>query len=163
MIETVKGSSTPNVSGGRLSAGSGRFSHSSRWPCSAYVTTNAPTTCTMQMTRRARSSPRCSTSCASSPWRRRRGSRFIASVGGGRRVVRCGPRQLRLVVVLAGDRVLEFAHPASKRAADLGQALRPEDEERDDEDDDEPRDSDLRHAFSLARPGIAGIWSRRKS
>ena len=38
MIETVNGSSTPNVIGGRLLAGSGRFSQWSRWPWNAYVT-----------------------------------------------------------------------------------------------------------------------------
>ena len=38
-----------------------------------------------------------------------------------------------VVVVLAGDRVLELAHALAERAAHLGQALRPEDEQHDDE------------------------------
>src|SRR4051812_27796286 len=125
MIETVNGSSTPNVIGGCLLAGNGRFSQLSRRPWNAYVTAKAAAIVIRQMIRRARSSPRCSTSVASSPWRRRRGSRLIASAWRGRRVVRCGPRQLRLVV-LAGHRVLELAHPAAERAADLGEPLRPE-------------------------------------
>src|ERR1044071_9991436 len=101
----------------------------------------------MQMTSRVRNSPRCSTSVASSPWRSRRGSRLIVLRRLRRRVV-CGrSRQLGLLVV-AGYRVLELAHAATEGASDLGQTLRPEDEQRDDEDDDQARNSDLRkHAF----------------
>src|SRR4051794_2513540 len=108
------------------------------------------------MIRRARSSPRCSTSVASSPWRRRRGSLAMCLGGrGGRRLVAGGARQLGLLVV-TGDRVLELAHPAPERAADLGQSLGPEHEQRDDQDDDEPGNADFRHLPSVAfhRPGM---------
>ena len=153
MIDIVNGSSTPNVTGGRLSAGSGRFSHSSRRPWNAYVTANAATTATRQMIRRARSSPRCSTSVASSPWRRRRGSRLIAYADGRRSLVRRPGGGNSGLLVIAGDRVLELAHAATERTSDLGQSLRPEDEQRDDQEDDQPRDSDLRHASSVAGSG----------
>src|SRR6476469_10774 len=92
-----------------------------------------------EMIRRARSSPRCSTRVASSPWRRRRGSTLIALRGGRRRVVRRAGGQLGLLVVrAAGDRVLELAHAFAERAPDFRQALRPEYEQRDDQDHDKP-------------------------
>ena len=55
-------------------------------------------------------------------------------------------RGLGLVVLAAaGDRVLELAHPAADGAAGVRQALRPEDDERDDQYDDELERSDTRH------------------
>src|SRR5687768_449281 len=48
----------------------------------------------------------------------------------------------RLVVVLAGDRILELAHPLAERAAHLGEALRPEEDEEDDQEDDHLGDAD---------------------
>src|SRR5215217_2744350 len=102
---------------------------------------------------RARSSPRCSTSVASSPWRRRRGSTLIGLGRRGWGLVRGASRQLGLLVVrAAGDRVLELAHALAERAPDLGEALGAEDEQRDDEDHDEPGDADFRkHGRSVAR------------
>src|SRR5213593_1621032 len=96
-------------------------------------------TLSSEMTSRVRSSPRCSTSVASSPWRRRRGRSLIAlrvALGRGRnRVLRlslgCRRQLWRLVLVLAGDRVLELAHALAERASHLGQPLRAEDEEDD--------------------------------
>src|SRR5947199_772176 len=133
------------------------------------MTTNATVTATSMMMRRARSSPRCSTRVASSPWLRRRGSRGTA-LGRGGVVLARGCRRSRLrrlrqlrsgLVVLAGDGVLELPHPAPERAADLGQPLRPEDEQRDDEDDDQTGDSDLRHASRVALPGTNGQMRKK--
>src|SRR5262249_61085874 len=85
----------------------------------------------------------------------RRGRRG-GSLGGGlvpARVALCGlgrsGRRVRggedavLRRLLAADRVLELAHAAAQAAADLGQSLRPEDEEDDDQDDYELRPSDV--------------------
>src|SRR5262249_1496463 len=44
---------------------------------------------------------------------------------------------LTLLVVVAGDRALELAHPLAKRAAHLRQPLRPEDEEHDEREDEQ--------------------------
>ena len=62
---------------------------------------------------------------------RKQAHRVSCRVGGGESSA-AGRGSSRLVVVLAGDRVLELAHPAAERAADLGQALRPEDQQRHD-------------------------------
>src|SRR5262245_30606718 len=107
------------------------------------------------MNSRARSSPRCSTSVASSPWRRRRGSTLMALLRGRRRgLVPGARRQLGLLVVAAADRVLELAHALAERAPDLREALWPEHEQRDDEDHDEPGDSYLgKHGRSVASSG----------
>src|SRR5262245_19057036 len=117
------------------------------------------------MNSRARSSPRCSTSVASSPWRRRRGSTLMALLRGRRRgLVPGARRQLGLLVVAAADRVLELAHALAERAPDLGEALRPEHEQRDDENHDEPGDSYLgKHGRSVAssRPGMARVMPRK--
>src|SRR5207247_2226217 len=82
-----------------------------------------------------------------------------------RRVVSGRRRQLRLLVVLAGDRVLELAHALAQRAADLGQALWSENEQRDDEDHDEPGYAHFReHDRSVARPpaGMSFGWPRSR-
>ena len=57
---------------------------------------------------------------------------------GDRRGSLCG-RQLGRLVVLAGDGVLELAHPGAERAPDLRQPLRAEEQQRDDEQEDELR------------------------
>src|SRR3954463_4945173 len=63
-----------------------------------------------------------------------------------------GAREGGLVVVvrrrLAGDRVLELAHPPADGAARLGQALRAQDDERDDEDEGDLQRPDLRSEHS---------------
>src|SRR5262249_10251409 len=54
--------------------------------------------------------------------------------------------QVRLLLVVsrdAGDRVLELAHALADRAAGLGEALGPEDQEGDHEDQDDLHRSDL--------------------
>src|SRR6185436_8592833 len=56
-----------------------------------------------------------------------------------------------VVRVLARDRVLELAHPAPQRAAHLREALRSEDEERDEQEDEDLGEPDAeRHAVSVA-------------
>src|ERR1044071_54999 len=149
-IEVVKGSIGLKVAGFFRSSGSGRFSQLRIRPWNPYVTTNAATTAISMMKMRARSSPRCSTSVASSPWRIRRGMGRVLLVGG--RLGGVGGRlpDLRRLLVLTGDRVLELAHTLAKRVPDLGQPLGPEDEQCDDEDDDHTRDTDFWHEPSLA-------------
>src|SRR5215210_6726247 len=169
MNDVTNGSATLKVS--RLSrcfAGSGS---SSQWMIDArkaYATAAAATSATSETTRRLRSSSRCSTSDASSPWPSRRGSRTTAiacparrlwrvvaldrrrggscrrggGLGGRRGQLDRPRRHLLVVVVLAGDRVLELAHPFAHRAADLRQALGAEDEEQHDREDDQLRESD---------------------
>src|SRR6478735_690280 len=109
------------------------------------------------MISRVRSSPRCSTSVASSPCWRRRGSTLIALRRRRRWLVRGAGRQLGLLVVVrAGDRILELAHALAERAPDLRQALRPEHEQRDDQDHDQSGDADLRNhgpSVALSTPG----------
>src|SRR3954466_11970506 len=67
------------VAGGRGGGGGGGwFSQCSSRSWKTYVTMNAAASAPSTMNSRVRSSPRCSTSVASSPWRRRRGtSRLI--------------------------------------------------------------------------------------
>ena len=71
------GSATPSVIGRAIRSGNGWLSQwiNRWWNTNAIVkpTTSAPSETKI----RARSSSRCSTSVASSPWRRRRGSDFI--------------------------------------------------------------------------------------
>jgi hypothetical protein len=56
-----------------------------------------------------------------------------------------------VVAILACDGILELAHPASQRAAHLGQTLGPEDEQRHEEEErDFPDPNSERHEFSLA-------------
>src|SRR6478735_1626948 len=104
------------------------------------------------MISRVRSSPRCSTSVASSPCWRRRGSTLIALRRRRRWLVRGAGRQLGLLVLVrAGDRILELAHALAERAPDLRQALGPEHEQGDDQDHDQPGDANLRqHGPSVA-------------
>src|SRR5262245_62065307 len=83
-IDVVKGSIGLNVAGFFRLSGSGRFSQLRIRPWNVYVTTNAATIAISMMKRRALSSPRCSTSVASSPWRSRRGTGRIVLARGGR-------------------------------------------------------------------------------
>src|SRR5207302_10270407 len=55
-----------------------------------------------------------------------------------------------LLVVLAGDRVLELARPTPQRPTQVGQPLGPEDQEHDYEDDDDLNGADVRHEASLS-------------
>src|SRR5215217_4429182 len=60
-------------------------------------------------------------------------------------------------LVAAGHRALELAQPAAERAADLGQALRAEDEQHDEPEDDQLRQSDEAwHSNLLSLGGGAG-------
>src|SRR5262249_5127533 len=100
------------------------------------------------MIRRVRSSPRCSTSVTSSPWRSRRGKALMFLAGGWPVV---GGRRRNLArVVLAADRVLELAHALAERPSHFREPLGAEHEQGDDQDDDETSDTDLRHTLSLA-------------
>src|SRR5207237_538656 len=59
-----------------------------------------------------------------------------------------------LVVVLdahAADGVLELAHALAERAADLGEALRPEEEQREQQEQDDLAWADVRHGSTIAR------------
>src|SRR5436190_8746542 len=166
MNDVMNGSATPNVTGLPWNrSGSGLFSQCSRWARNAYVTANARATAISEMTSRERNSPRCSTSVASSSWRRRRGSRFIDGTLRNGRVVLARGGQFRAylvrLLVLAGDRLLELPHSLPQRAADLGHALGAEDEEDHDEEEDDLRNTDpARHgtqgsAFET-RPAVRG-------
>src|SRR4051812_1734146 len=171
LTDVKNGSVTPNVTI-CLSFGSGFVSQSISSPLNAKQNGNAISIAPIAMKRRARSSPRCSTSVASSPWSRRRGSRFHAmarrvldgvvlarrrarrsrghgALGGARR----DDLAIVVVVVLAADRLLELAHPAAERAAHLGQPLRAEDQQRGEQDDEQLGDSDSkRHEASRVAP-----------
>src|SRR3954462_5529756 len=58
-----------------------------------------------------------------------------------------------LVALLAADRFLELAHAVADRAADLGELLRAEHDQRDGEDDDELEGSDgAGHSAAFVRP-----------
>ena len=71
----------------------------------------------------------------------RRADAGTVLVGG--RELRCEAVVHRLVVVvLAGDRVLELAHALPERPAHLGQPLGPEDEQDDEEQDQDLPDTD---------------------
>src|SRR5262249_54603218 len=59
----------------------------------------------------------------------------------------------RVLVLLPGDGVLEFADAASHRLAQLRQALRAEDDQHDDEDDSDLKRSHVRHC-----PDGSGRW-----
>src|SRR6266511_4972402 len=88
----------------------------------------------------------------------------LARGRGGDRLVldRRRRRQLRrlvlvviLVVVLAGERVLELAHPLAQRAAHLGQALGPkEDQDEGEEDEELPGADPTRHSSRI--PSASG-------
>src|SRR3954468_6852458 len=138
----MNGSVIENVTGSRPS--SGRFSQPIRWPWKAYATPEPPGSARRRTTRPVRGSPRWSTSPATSscPSLRGRGRRMSGDlsplaldrdVGQHRRAVvgrdheRVEMRLLDLVV--AGDRVLELVHPLAERAPQLGEPLRPEDEQ----------------------------------
>src|SRR3954449_1916184 len=59
-----------------------------------------------------------------------------------------------LVALLAADRFLELAHAVADRAADLGELLRAEHDQRDGKDDDELEGSDgARHCAAFVRTG----------
>src|SRR3954467_6023409 len=69
-----------------------------------------------------------------------------------------GARLVLVVLALAGQRVLELAHPRSEGTAQAGQPLGPEDDEHDQQDDRELWDSDAvehwrRSLFPDYRPG----------
>src|SRR5919201_4487638 len=87
-------------------------------------------------------------------WRRRSGLRRWGRL-----------RQLRpLILVLAADRVLELAHPATKRPADLGQALCAEEKQGEKEQADDLERADVRHGPRVARVSQAcyaatDLWS----
>src|ERR671939_257569 len=113
---------------------------------------------------RARSSSRCSTSVASSPYRRRRGT-LITVLGDGVSLALARRRRHGLVrgfelavnrlsvVVVAADGILELAHSATERATDLRQALRSEKEQREKEQEDDLPGPDVRHAFKGSASG----------
>src|SRR6266540_4754364 len=92
----------------------------------------------------------------------------LARGRGGDRLVldRRRRRQLRrlvlvviLVVVLAGERVLELAHPLAQRAAHLGQALGPkEDQDEGEEDEELPGADPTRHSSRI--PSASGSRQR---
>ena len=67
MIEVRNGSATPRVIGLRRSGGSARFSQWMSWLWKAKVTPKATASASSEIASRVRSSPRCSTSVASSP------------------------------------------------------------------------------------------------
>ena len=130
------------------------------------------------------SSPRCSTSVASSPWPRRRGSRLQAMRGWARRRCRAracaspGGRRGRLVVSAGGSsrsrslvivvacRVMESLNsriPRAERPAHLGQPLGPEDEEHDEQEDHDLPDTDSEwHTATLTTvfpiPALGAWW-----
>src|SRR3954454_18254886 len=64
---------------------------------------------------------------------------------------------LEVAVDLAGERVLELAHAAAQRAAELGQLLRADDQKGDGEDDDEFHGTDRRHVRLLVSAGVARV------
>src|SRR6188474_135691 len=114
--EVVNGSVTPRVTS-FLSFGSGPVSHSMIRSWKTNVTMKIGMIANSATIRRERNSSRCSTSVASSPWPRRRGS-----------------HRLRVDPAHA---VLELAHPLAERAAHLGEALGSEHQEEDDEQDEQ--------------------------
>src|SRR6186713_2581730 len=156
--EVVNGSVTPRVTS-FLSFGSGPVSHSMMRSWKANVTMKIGMIANSATIRRERNSSRCSTSVASSPWLRRRGShrRIIAGFslahglalrlrlrlrdglgGGGRELdLRRRRRGLHRVRVDPAHAVLELAHPLAERAAHLGEALGSEHQEKDDEQDEQ--------------------------
>src|SRR5947209_5966262 len=75
--EVMNGSVTLSVTG-LYPLGSGLFSHLSSVPWNQYVKPKATARAIRQKTMRVRSSPRCSTTLASSPCSRRRGSSRMA-------------------------------------------------------------------------------------
>src|SRR6476659_6588952 len=158
-IEVRNGSATPRVVGLRC-FGSGPFSQWMILTWNANATPNPTQSAISETTSRPRSSPRCSTSVASSPWRRRRGGLIALRVGlrrgrDGFLGLRGGlSRQLRRrVVVLARNRILELAHTLPERLAHLRQPLRAEDQQDDHEQDcDFPGTNPSRHSpTTLAR------------
>ena len=127
---------------------------------------------TRLMMRRVRSSSRCSTRDASSPWPRRRGS-HRRCIGPGlrscvvalelrlrpRRASRgaaggssAGRRDLHGFVV-ARDRLLELTHALAERAAHLGQALGPEHQQHDKADQEDLDPAQSRKARSETSTG----------
>src|SRR4051812_40222368 len=168
----MNGSVTPRVTGLRSPSGWLTI-FSSQWFCqkqSPSATPNAPS----MMMMRVRSSSRCSTRLSRSSWpigRMRRateggaptplgGVGGLGGAGGRRLLVRRGrdgrgrrdgggllgvPLLELLVVVVAGHGVLELAHAAPERAAEVGQPLGPENQEHDDQDDDDLDGADVRH------------------
>ena len=132
----------------------------------------------MHMKRRCRSSSRCSTSVASSPWPRRRGgaSKRIGSSlvdgfvlarqrGGHGGSSSARPGSCVVCVgsgfVVPADRVLELAHPLAERAADLRQALRAEEQERQQQEADDLERTDVRHAATV--PGLRRVRTENQA
>src|SRR4051794_17636945 len=148
--------------------------------CSTYPMTQPTARAPRQTNMRCRSSSRCSTSDASSPWSRRRGSlglggrRTIAYLSGSgrgrfvllrrrrrggsrlirdrRRCCRYGRRKLRacLDLLLSADGVLELTHTGAERASDLRQALRAEEEQGEEEQSDDLHGADVWHGRIVA-------------
>ena len=86
---------------------------------------------------------------------RQTGHGFLAGSALGARAVQLAPRLLVIVVVIrARDGVLELAHPAARRAAELGQPLRPENDQEDEEDDDDPLPTDAAGHRPTIAPGF---------
>src|SRR6266536_1602499 len=160
--EVRNGSAGLNVVGLPNPFGSGRFSQSRIRPWNEYATTKPMLSATSDTTMRARNSPRCSTRVASSPWRRRRGSRATELGRGGvvlarrcrrrRRRLR-GRRQLRRrLLVLAADGVLELPHALPERAPHLREPLRAEHEQHDEKQNRElPWSDPTGHEPRIAR------------
>src|SRR5262245_14262857 len=75
-----------------------------------------------------------------------------------RRVGRLHRQLGRLVVVsvLAGDRVLELAHPAPHRASDLRKALGAEEQQRQQKQQDDLPRADVWHGLRVA------VWTTRR-
>src|SRR5437870_707097 len=162
---TRNGSTTPNVVRRFfLSAGSGPLSHCRMWCWKTNATAPQTTRATSETMMRDRNSSRCSTSVASSPWRRRRGNLICqARLGGvvlacrrwsgrlaGRGCLELGA-DLVDVLVGAGHRILELAHSLTHGAADLRQPLRAEEQERQQQQKDDLAGSDVsEHAVSIA-------------
>ena len=67
MIDVRNGSATPSVIGWRRSGGSARFSQWISWLWNAKATPKEIASASSESASRLRSSPRCSTSVASSP------------------------------------------------------------------------------------------------
>ena len=136
----------------------------------AYVRMKSTTTDPSEMISRVRSSSemldeRRFLTVSEAPRQSRHVLRRLSRARAGRAghgLVVGGRRQLArlVVVVLAGDRVLELAHSPTEGAPHLGKPLRPEDHEQDDQDDDRALPTDVsghgpRVALSAVAKGLA--------
>ena len=83
-------------------------------------------------------------------WLLRRRVRGLAALELARRVLRRGRElRVRFGAFVARDGVLELAHPAAERAADLRQALRAEEQKSEQEEKSDLERPDVWHAPSL--------------